>query len=185
VLDGVIDPARPVELDVGCGKGRFLLARARAFPATQFIGLERESARLARIDLTARREGLENVHLLRADAIAALTLHLPANLADAIYFFFPDPWPKRRHHRRRLFTPLFLDAVRRVLKPGGCFHLATDQADYFEMMQESLSGDYRFEAIETFQRQSHEQTDFEVIFRGKNQTIGEASYRLLAVDSPK
>jgi tRNA (guanine-N7-)-methyltransferase len=171
------DPSRPVELDVGCGKGRFVLARARAFPETQFLGIEREDARVARIDLVARREGLRNIHVLKTDAMVALTQHLPTGAADAIYFFFPDPWPKRKHHKRRLFTPLFLDAVHRVLKPGGCMHVATDRPDYFDVMRRCLDADARFAEIEAFTRKPEEQTDFELIFRGLNLLIGEASYR--------
>lgn len=173
------DPSRRVEIDVGCGKGRFILARARAFAETQFLGIEREDARVARIDLVARREGLSNIRVLKTDAMAALTQYLPTACADAAYFFFPDPWPKRRHHKRRLFTPVFLDAIHRILKPDGCIHVATDRLDYFAAMRRCLDADARFAATETFTRQPHEQTDFELIFRRQHLPIGEASYRRL------
>lgn len=171
------DPLRPVEVDVGCGKGRFILARARAFPETQFLGIEREDARVARIDLVARREGLRNLRVLKTDAMVALTDYLPTGVVEAVYLFFPDPWPKRRHHKRRLFTPVFLDAIHRILKPGGAIHVATDRPDYFRIMRQCLDSDARFHGIEPFQRQPEEQTDFELIFRGQGLSINEASYR--------
>ena len=171
------DVSRRVEVDVGCGKGRFLLARARQFPETQFLGLERQDARVARIDVTARREGLCNVRLLKADAMRALCVLLPPACADTVYFFFPDPWPKRKHHKHRLFSPAFLDALVRLLKSQGCLHVATDRPDYGERMATLLDGDPRFRRIATFERTPEEYTDFELLFRAQGLPVHAASYQ--------
>ena len=176
--DEIFDPARPVEIDVGCGKGRFLLARARKFPQTQFVGIERERARVARIDVVARRDGLTNVRLLMADAMDALNELLPAGRVSAAYFFFPDPWPKRRHRCRRLFSPPFIDALCRVFVPGARLNVSTDQPDYFVQMRQCMEQDSRFSEVEAFHRTPDEKTDFELIFLRQDAVIGDASYRL-------
>ena len=174
------DVTRPVEVDVGCGKGRFLLARARRFPERQFLGIERQDARVARIDVTARRENLANIRLLKADAMKALTAYLPPASVDAVYFFFPDPWPKRKHHKNRLFTPAFLEATLRLLKPYGLLHVATDRPDYGARMVALLGGDPRLRPIDTFERTPDEYTDFELLFRAQNLPIHAASYQRLS-----
>jgi len=170
------DADRPVEVDIGCGMGRFIQARATAYPETQFLGVERELARVVKIDVSARRAGIPNLRLLRADALDAVQRLLPPASVSAIYVFFPDPWPKRRHRKRRLVSPVFLDGVHRVLRPGCALHLATDQPEYFQAMRKLLATDPRFTETEAFTRVPAEQTDFELIFRGKGLVIGEASY---------
>ncbi len=175
---GWIDCEHPGEVDVGCGLGRFLLARAAQFPGTRFLGIEREVARIAKIDLAARRRGLENIRLFCADALQAVTNLLPPGSVTALYVLFPDPWPKRRHWKRRLVSPAFLEGVARILRPAGALHLATDRKDYFAAMQRSLGADARFASIPAFSRTSDEQTDFERIFRRQGLPIYEASFLL-------
>lgn len=172
------DPARPVEADIGCGMGRFLLARAAAFPDVQFLGLELEGARIVHVDVAARRAGLDNIRLLQGDAMLSLPL-LPDGFLRAATVFFPDPWPKRRHWKRRLVQAPFLDAMHRVLAPGGLLHLATDQKSYFAQMLDVLGADARFERTETLVRPPEQWTDFERLFRAKGDPIGEASFRRL------
>ena len=172
------DAARPVEADIGCGMGRFLLARAAANPDVQYLGLELESARVVHVDVAARRAGLDNIRLLQGDAMLSLPL-IPEGFLRAATVFFPDPWPKRRHWKRRLVQAPFIDAVHRVLAPGGLLHLATDQATYFESMLALLGADARFERAETLVRPPEQWTDFERLFRAKGETIGEASFRRL------
>ena len=175
-LADYFDLSRSIEIDVGCGKGRFLLARARAFPETQFLGIERLDARVARIDVTSRRENLTNICTLKMDAVCALDA-LSSDSIAAAYFFFPDPWPKRRHHKYRLFTPPFADALHRILKSGGLLHVATDQLDYHARMKTLLDADTRFTPIPAFERTPDEYTDFEIIFRSSGKPIGASSYR--------
>ncbi len=173
-----LDGTTPLELDIGCGWGGYLLACARLRPGSRHIGIERESARIARIDLTARREMLPNLWLLRCDALDAIGRVLPPGCADRVTVFFPDPWPKRRHRKRRLFSPVFLDALHRVLKPvAGEVQVATDHLEYFRQIEAVLDADARFERTEPRIRGPEEYTDFERLFRRQDLPIGEAAFR--------
>lgn len=165
-----------LEVDLGCGKGRFLLARATAHPETSFLGLDRQTQRLAKVERKAQRAQLANIRLLYAEAAYAVAHLLPPGSVAAYYIFFPDPWPKRRHHRRRLFDAAFLDALDTTLMPCGCIHLATDHLDYFDSIRRLLAGDARFMAREPFVTSAAERTDFELIFLQQNKPIGRCSF---------
>ena len=165
-----------LEVDLGCGKGRFLLARAAAHPGTSFLGLDRQTRRLAKVERKAQRAQLANIRLLYAEAAYTVTHLLPMGSVAAYYIFFPDPWPKRRHHRRRLFDAAFLDALNATLMPGGCIHLATDHLDYFESIRRLLAGDARLLEREAFSTSDAERTDFELIFLRQNKPVGRCSF---------
>ena len=169
--------AIPIEVDIGCGKGRFLIARARAHPDTRFLGIDRLPRRMAKLDARVRRHGLRNVRLLLSEASLAVERLLPAASVSVFYLFFPDPWPKRRHHRRRLCGPGFLDSVHRALAPDGQIHIATDHEGYFEAMRALFANDPRFTPLPPFEPSEEERTDFEVIFLGQGARIGRASFR--------
>ncbi|MFH1477703.1 MAG: tRNA (guanosine(46)-N7)-methyltransferase TrmB [Verrucomicrobiota bacterium] len=169
-------PPQRLEVDLGCGKGRFLLARAAAYPQISFLGLDRQTRRLAKVERKAQRAQLANIRLLYAEAAYAVTHLLPRDSVAAYYIFFPDPWPKRRHHRRRLFDAAFLDALNTTLMPGGCIHLATDHPAYFESIRRLLAGDARLTAMEPFVTTPEEHTDFELIFIQQNKPIGRCSF---------
>lgn len=177
VWDEYFSAERPVEADIGCGKGRFFLSRARENPGVDYLGVERDLSRINCMDYTARSEGLDNFFLMRADALPLVTEIIPDGVLRAVHFFFPDPWPKRKHHKNRLFKDVFVDGVFRILIPGGLFHVATDRPDYFGTMEKTLDSDPRFERIETLVREPRERTDFEVIFLSKNLPTFGASYR--------
>ncbi|NLF21528.1 MAG: tRNA (guanosine(46)-N7)-methyltransferase TrmB [Lentisphaerae bacterium] len=173
----VFDPARPVEVDIGCGKGRFLLARAAANPNVQYLGIERLLLRVRKIDRRVQRGGLTNVHLIRLEAGYTLRYFLPSHSVRCFYLFFPDPWPKRRHHKRRLFDALFRTLVWSRLEPGGEIQIATDHLDYFADMEKALAADPRFEAVPAIARTREEQTDFELIFRAQQLPIVACGFR--------
>jgi len=127
----------PVEVDLGCGDGTFLAAIAEKNPMHNFLGIERL---LGRVHRACRKiAGLKNARVLRLDANDAVTKLLPATSVTAFHLLFPDPWPKRRHHRRRTFTPEFLAAIARALVPGGLFHISTDHPDYFQQIQRVIA----------------------------------------------
>jgi len=129
---------RPVEMEVGSGKGTFLKERALARPEVNFLGIEYAAAYAAYCADRFRRAGLENVRMLRTEAGAFFKTALAAGCVQRVHVYFPDPWPKRRHKRRRLIQPSFVDEVRRVLRPGGQFILATDHFDYSRHMRRVL-----------------------------------------------
>jgi tRNA (guanine-N7-)-methyltransferase len=177
-LEGLFDQEKPLEVDVGCGKGRFLIARAKAFQEINFLGIDRQIGRLRKIEKKAKRAELTNVKLLRIEASYALEYLLPPKSVSTFYVFFPDPWPKRRHARRRLFQPEFLDILEKKLRPDGMIHAATDNLDYFKIIFDLLSNDPRFKQEETFEPSAEEKTDFELIFLKKNDPIGRCSFRI-------
>ena len=118
------------------------------------------------------------MRLLQLDACHVIEYMLPAASVTTFYVFFPDPWPKRRHHRRRLFSPLFLDALDRTLTPGGHIHAATDNLDYFAQITKAFGSDSRFApVVPAFEPRDEERTDFELLFSGQGLSIGRASYR--------
>lgn len=167
-------PERPFEIDIGCGKGRFLLARSGKYPETNLLGIDRMLNRIRKIDKKARRLGRENVRLCRVDGYYAATYLLPPEIVDTYYVFYPDPWPKGKHHHNRLFNVRFMNAIARTLKTGGKIHAASDHLPYFEDIYQLLKNDTRFEETEPFIPAEDEVTDFELIFSHK--TPGRCSF---------
>ena len=168
-------PEYPLEIDIGSGKGRFLTARSGHFPQTNFLGIERQLLRIDQAGRRCERAERENVRLLRMEGYYAIRYLIPVHSVDTYYFFYPDPWPKARHHDNRLFNPAFMDALHRTLKPDGCLHIATDHLPYFDEIQCLLENDSRFKKIKTFLPADDERTDFELIFHDK--IPGRCSYK--------
>lgn len=158
------DPSRPLEVDLGSGKGRFLLAHAAKHPGVNFLGIDRMLRRIRKVDNRARRLDLSNIRLFRCEGYYAVTYLLPAASVDTCYVFFPDPWPKARHESHRIFNGPFLDGLHRALRSGGVLHFATDHAPYFEAVAPELAADPRFEEVPPFVPPPDEQTDFELYY---------------------
>ena len=136
---GMFGNARPVEVEIGTGKGTFLLARGQARPEVNFLGIEYAKAYCCHAADRFRRHGITNVHMLHTDAAYFFKVCLPPRSLQRVHIYFPDPWPKRRHHRRRLIQPSFLADVRRVLRIGGQLIIVTDHMGYFEQIRRVLS----------------------------------------------
>lgn len=166
-----------LEVDIGCGKGRFLAARASAHPEVNFLGIERRLRRVKSLETKIRGLALQNARVLHAEASHAVEHLLPASIVSVFYVFFPDPWPKRRHHRRRLFSPAFLNALHRALVPDGRIHLATDHAGYLDVIADLFRNDARFVQTERFEPTMQESTEFEETFRRQGRRIERVSYR--------
>lgn len=140
-LDGPIDfgllfgRTDTVEIEIGSGKGTFLISQAQAFRQTCFLGIEwaRKYYRYA-VDRMGRR-GVDNVRLIRTDAAQFIAEHVPDCSVDGFHLYFPDPWPKKYHNRRRFFQTVNLDRMVCRLKPAGWINVATDHLDYFDQMQ--------------------------------------------------
>jgi tRNA (guanine-N7-)-methyltransferase len=179
-VEQVFGNRNELEVDIGCGKGRFLIARASSYPQTNFLGVERQAGRVLRTAKKAVRLGLENVRLARVEACGGLAELLEPGSVATVYVFFPDPWPKRRHHRRRLINSDFMDLMHEKLRVGGLLHFASDHADYAKQVSGVFAGDERFEADEVFEPTEEERTDFELIFRGQSKPIWRYTVRKLA-----
>ena len=144
-LDGKIDFAqifgrkRPVHIEVGTGKGTFLVNQAKAQPNVNFLGIEwaRKYYRFA-VDRIGRW-ALTNVRIIRTDAVAFLTDFVPDDSVDCFHIYFPDPWPKKRHHKRRFISPSNTEQLLRCLNAGGSIKIATDHADYFQQIQNVMA----------------------------------------------
>lgn len=146
-LSDVFGDDRPVELEIGCGKGGFLLEESRLHEDRNYLGVEWAAQYFRFAADRMARWGRPNVRILRADARQFVLHYLaPASIA-ALHVYHPDPWPKRRHHKRRLFDEAFVGAVVRVLADGGPCHVQTDHADYFRVIAELLTARPEFEQM--------------------------------------
>jgi tRNA (guanine-N7-)-methyltransferase len=131
-LAGIFGNARPVEIEIGSGKGDFLLQRAADRPEINLLGIEWLAGYAAYAADRASRAGLKNVRLLCADAGEVFAESLACESVQRVHIYFPDPWPKRKHHRRRIIQPGFVQNLRRVLRKGGTVRIVTDHAEYFQ-----------------------------------------------------
>lgn len=134
----MFDRPAPIEMEIGCGKGGFLLRQARAHPDRNYFGIEWANKIYVYAADRFRRWGISNVRLMRTDARHLILHQFPAEVLSALHVYHPDPWPKKRHHKRRLFCPEFVEAAVRVLQTGGRWAVQTDHAEYFEVMQNLL-----------------------------------------------
>lgn len=128
----------PWEVEIGYGKGRYLLEQARARPDERFLGIEVVSKYFKMLRRRARHWGAENLLNVRGEALYLLGALLPRGFARRLHVYFPDPWPKAKHHRRRLFDHETVDLVLGALAPGGELCFATDFLDYGELVMELL-----------------------------------------------
>lgn len=157
---------QPLEVDIGCGRGRFLLARANKCPHLNFLGIDLSLLRLRKIDRKAVAGNSANIRLVNGEAMRILAA-LPPQSVSTFYLYFPDPWPKRRHHIRRLVAPPFVEAVTQALAPQGIIHLCTDHDDYFTTMLRVWRKESRYSEIEPYLPAPDEETDFCLIFKSQ------------------
>lgn len=132
----------PVILEIGFGDGESLLHQATHHPDNNFLGIEVHRPGVGVLLKNIEAQGIQNIRISKDDATDVLT-HVPDNSLQGIQVFFPDPWHKKKHNKRRLIQPHFLDLVLPKLKQGGFVHCATDWDDYAEHMREVLSNDSR------------------------------------------
>lgn len=133
-----------LKLEIGIGNGDALLAMAAADPQSLYLGVEVHEPGLGRCLNQVHQAGLNNVRLLRQDAIDVLQQMIAPASLDRVLLFFPDPWHKKRHHKRRIVNAVFRDLVHAALKPGGVIHVATDWQDYAESIAAQFLADARF-----------------------------------------
>lgn len=124
----------PIGVDLGCGDGTFLAALALEYPERDFLGVERMPGRVRAACRKIGDAEIPNARVLRAEILETLRTLLSPRSVAVCHLLFSDPWPKRRHHERRVFSEEFLRAVARVLVPGGLLRVATDHAEYFAEM---------------------------------------------------
>lgn len=138
-LDAVFGRRAPRVVEVGFGMGASLIEQAEQHPGTDFIGIEVHPPGVGKLLDEADKRALTNLRVYREDALRVLDECLPEASIDTLQLFFPDPWPKKKHHKRRILQPAFAELVRTRLKPGGLFHMATDWGNYAEHMAEIMA----------------------------------------------
>jgi len=124
----------PLTLEIGFGNGNALFAMARAAPHEDFIGIEVHRPGVGHLLLALEQHALQNVRVFNEDALLVLRTALPDECLDRVLLFFPDPWHKKRHHKRRLVQPGFIELLAHKLRPGGMLHMATDWENYAGQM---------------------------------------------------
>lgn len=135
-------------LDIGFGDGEALLSAAARYPDIDYLGIEVHEPGIGHLLTLIERAGLTNIRICDCDAVDVIEQMLPEASFDAVNLLFPDPWPKKRHHKRRIVQAAFLDLVAAGLQPGGTLHIATDWANYAEHIDDALDAHPAFECAE-------------------------------------
>jgi len=174
--------SQPLEVELGCGDASFLVQYAHRHPENNFLGVERLLGRLRKLDRKGRRLGLTNLRGVRIESAYFLEYPLPPRSAGALHIYFPDPWPKKKHHKHRLINDRFPALARAALAAGGVVYLRTDDADYFQQMTGAFAADPFFRAVETPPELAEVLTDFERDFLAQGISTRRAAYRLNSGD---
>jgi tRNA (guanine-N7-)-methyltransferase len=167
----------PVEIEIGSGRGRFLADEAAARLGTSFLGaeIEVEYARIAQA--RADRMGLANVRFARLDGKAFVLARVAPGSLAGLHVFFPDPWPKKRHARRRLFSPDFVRAAALALVPGGLFRVATDNLPYFDAIRDVLDREELLGKVEGSEAGWSAGTDYERKYEKEGRPMARGIWR--------
>lgn len=166
----------PVEIEIGSGDGSFLAAIAALNPSTNFLGIERSPSKARRLAARVQRLGTERVRSLHADASCVVQTLIPASSVSAYHLYFPDPWPKRRHAKRRIVTDEFLSALARTLIPWGQFFVATDVYGYLRLIVTQVVSNPTFEQRGTVAQHPGLATAFARKYRAAGRTVYAATF---------
>ena len=147
-LETLFGRRAPVVLEIGFGNGDTLVQQAAQHPEFDFIGIEVHEPGIGHCLIKARDAGTGNLRLVRHDAVEVLEMMIPPASLARVNLYFPDPWPKKRHHKRRIVQPRFLDLVADRLSAGGSLNVATDWENYAEHIEETVRQSGRFECAE-------------------------------------
>jgi tRNA (guanine-N7-)-methyltransferase len=168
---------QPLEVELGCGDASFLAGYAQRHPDRNFIGVERLLGRIRKLDRKGRRAGLTNLRGVQIESSYFLQYLLPPRSASVLHIYFPDPWPKKRHHKYRLINESFPRLAQAALAPGGVVYLRTDDKDYFAQMTEVFGASREFQRIETPPELAELPTDFEREFHARGIGTLRAAYQ--------
>ncbi len=164
-----VSGSRPLEIDIGCHKGRFLVEMAQRFPTSNFLGVERQRERVEKARKKIAMLGLGNVEVLHGGGLEILA-RLPEACADRVHVLFPDPWPKRRHKIRRMVGGEFLLEILRILKARGIVRLVTDDPEYARAMESYAADMAAFQRTES-DLANYPPTEFQIKFRADSRPV--------------
>ena len=168
----LVRQGRPLEIDLGCGDGRFLLGMAEHYPERDFLGVERLLGRVRKVCKKIGKLGLTNARVLRLESRYTAEWLLPKESVSRLHLLCPDPWPKLRHHRRRLIQQEFLQAVWDTLEPGGEFLFKTDHPEYFEWAVEKVEAFGKFERLDWPENAFfYPKTDFQLLWESEGKSL--------------
>lgn len=167
----------PVEIEIGSGKGSFLVEAARAEPDTNFLSVEYARPYAEHIRERLRRRDLRNVRVVHADAARFFTERVPRSSVRTVHVYFPDPWPKKRHRKRRLMQAPFVSAATEALAPEGEIRFVTDHGKYFAQSIEALDAEPRLRALPVDEEQMTDLTNYERKYRAEGREIHRARYQ--------
>ena len=179
-LARIFSKPQPLEVELGCGDSSFLADYAKLHPRRNFIGVERLLGRIRKLDRKGHRAGLTNLRGVRIESSYFLEYMLPPHSVSALHVYFPDPWPKKRHHKNRLVNERFPKIAHAALTPDGVVYLRTDDEDYFGQMTGVFGAGTKFQKTETPPGLAELPTDFEREFQARGVRTLRAAYRALA-----
>jgi tRNA (guanine-N7-)-methyltransferase len=175
--------AAPLEVELGAGKGDFIVARAQEFPDRNFLAVELSGVVSRMLAVRCGRAALKNLRVVRMDARTLVNLMLGPESVDAYHIYFPDPWPKERHHKHRLFTPSFVTSLCRTMRNGAMLFVATDVGEYAQDIFGML--DVRGLTPSPEAVPGSEQTGFGRRFAATGKTIHARAYRRIVADAAR
>ncbi len=168
----------PVQLDIGCGRGLFIVNASERHQGTNYLGLEIDYREGRRGALRLLKREQSNARIIGGDCKLVLAKMIEPGSVAAAHVYFPDPWWKKRHHKRRLFTPDFVDLLARVVESGGLVHSWSDVAEYFEIIQQLMDDYPGFEKLPPpAEREAENDMDYQTSFERKKRQLGLPVYR--------
>jgi len=179
-LDQLFGRPAPRILEIGFGMGDALAEMALVQPDNDYLGIEVHRPGVGRLLAKLAEQGSDNVRVFCHDAVDILQRQIPDDSLDKVLLFFPDPWHKKRHHKRRIVRPEYVELIRTKLKPGGIFHMATDWQEYAEWMMKVMSDAEGFENLAGVRQYSERPTYRPVTkFERRGQRLGHGVWDLL------
>ena len=173
-----IDFSKTIELDLGCGKGSFTTQLAKRYPERTILAVDVLRGRLRKLVKRNKRENIENIIPIRAEARHLLGIMLPDKALDRLHILCPDPWPKTRHRAHRLLVSDFMGQLYRVLKDDGSFHFSTDDKPYYAFVTETLQKSGLFIQDDSLLDDiSDIKSDFERLWEGKGLSVTHSGWR--------
>jgi tRNA (guanine-N7-)-methyltransferase len=166
----------PVEIDLGAGDGGFVVNRAQAHPEINFLAVERLLGRARKIVKKSFRLNLPNLRVLRLESSYVMRYLVPAQSLAIVHLMFPDPWPKRRHHERRIIQPDFVLSVATALRPNGEFRFTTDHEDYFKAAIPVINAQPLLATASLWDFSTDPLTEFQKEFLAEGRVINRARY---------